>query len=76
MLLSVRTLDGKVIPVEVHSNDTVLTVKKKVQLKEAIRIDLQRLVFNNIELQNHQSLSDYELDEDSIFYLALRNSLI
>ena len=73
MLLSVRTLDGKAIPVEVQANETVLAVKKKIQQIETIRVDLQRLVLNNVQLNNHQKLSECAVDEDSILYLVLRN---
>ena len=73
MLLSVRTLDGKAIPVEVHLNETVLAVKKRIQQKETIRVDLQRLVLNNVQLNNHQKLSECAVDEESILYLVLRN---
>lgn len=72
MRISARTFEGKTIVLDVQPSDKIQTVKKKIQDHEGIRTDLQRLMFANNPLENHRSLSDYEIGEESTLYLVLR----
>ncbi|CAF1609449.1 unnamed protein product [Rotaria magnacalcarata] len=72
MLISVRTFEGKEIPLDVQSTDTIQSVKKSIQSKERIRIDLQRLMFDNRTLQNRRTLSSYGIGDGAILYVVLR----
>jgi ubiquitin len=72
MLITIRTLQGKEIPLEVQSTDTIQNVKKKIQDKEGIRTDLQRLTLANTSLENGRTLASYNIGANTILGLMER----
>jgi ubiquitin len=69
MQIFVKTSYGKTITIEVDSTYTIYNIKTKVQEKERIAPDLQRLIFGCKQLEDGLTVADCHIRKESTLHL-------
>lgn len=72
MRIYIRRYSGADYSLEVEPSDTIERVKEKLLSKEGIPPDQQRLIFDNKQLEDGRTLSDYNIQRNAQLSIVLR----
>lgn len=69
-----RNIKGKNKILEVHTFETVSSVKSKIEETEGLPADDQQLYYAGERLENTRRLADYDIQKEAVIILARRLS--
>lgn len=71
MQIKVKTLTGKEIEIDIEPDDTVRRIKDRVEEKQGIPPEQQRLIFGGKQMNDEKTAADYSIAGGSVLHLVL-----
>ncbi|MEJ1280321.1 magnesium-dependent phosphatase 1 [Cricetulus griseus] len=71
MLIKVKTLTGKEIEIDIEPTDKVERIKERVEEKEGIPPQQQRLIYSGKQMNDEKTAADYKILGGSVLHLVL-----
>uniref|UniRef100_A0AAZ3SUC2 Ubiquitin-like protein NEDD8 n=1 Tax=Oncorhynchus tshawytscha TaxID=74940 RepID=A0AAZ3SUC2_ONCTS len=73
-----QTLTGKEIEIDIEPTDKVERIKERVEEKEGIPPQQQRLIYSGKQMNDEKTAADYKIQGGSVLHLvlALRGGLV
>lgn len=68
----VKTLQGTTILLDVTDSDKIVDLKKKIEAKQQIPFNQQRLIFSGKELDDTRTVGDYNITSENTLHLVIR----
>jgi ubiquitin len=68
----VKTITNQTLTLDVTDSDKIVDLKKKIQAKQQIPYDQQRLIFSGKELEDDKSVGDYNISKENTLHLVIR----
>lgn len=72
MIVYIKTLTGKTLMINVDQNESIEGLKEKIQEKEGIPPDQQRIIFAGQELSDEKHFEDYSIKKEATLHLVIR----
>ena len=71
MQIKVKTLTGKEINIDVDPDTKVERIKDRIEEKEGIPPNQQRLIFSGKQMSDEKTAADYKIEAGSVLHLVL-----
>eukprot|EP00051_Salpingoeca_urceolata_P011910 m.148149 g.148149 ORF g.148149 m.148149 type:complete len:80 (+) comp17307_c0_seq3:451-690(+) len=71
MLIKVKTLTGREIELDIEPEDSVRRIKERVEEKQGIPPEQQRLIFGGKQMNDDSTAADYKVQGGSVIHLVL-----
>ena len=68
----VKTLTGEAIPIDYNPNTTIAQIKEHISSHQQVPIDQQRLIYQGKQLEDGNTISDYDIVPGNTIHLVLR----
>jgi ubiquitin C-terminal hydrolase/ubiquitin len=68
----IKMLNGKQIPLDIEPSDTILQVKNKLNIKEGLATDQQRLIYGGKQLDDILTISSYNIAAGQTVHLVMK----
>ena len=71
MQIYIKTLTGRKIPLNVETDQQIIKIKEYIQEKEGVLIDQIRLIYSGRQLNDTDTINDYNIQPGSIMHMVL-----